>query len=441
MFDYDLIVIGAGPGGYTAAAKAARNGLKTGLIENRELGGTCLNRGCIPTKSLLHDALLYASIKKEAAVFAGNLTIDESALSKKTFETVAYIRDNVAQMLKTSGVDLIQGKALIASNHEVLVNEQTLTSENILIATGSMPMQLPIEGIGQAIDSDGFFQLDLGKIQSIVIIGGGVIGVEIASICNALGKKVTIIEALGSLIANMDKDLGKNLQTILKKRGVDVFVNAKVEKITANTCQYVAKNKQMTVQGDVILAAAGRVANTSNLFKDENMVKLDHGIVVDQDYKACEHIYAIGDVVSGSIKLAHAAQAQGEFIADLLAKKQPLKNPRLIPACVYTWPEIAMVGVNEDQGKQLGYVSVKAPMHGNARTIIAKADRSLMKLVYDPDTRIIKGAHLMCERASDLIDEFTLAIHHALTIEQVYQIVRPHPSFVEAIDDLLQKTL
>ncbi len=440
MQDFDLIVIGAGPGGYNAAAFAANNGLRTALIEANALGGTCLNRGCIPTKSLLHASEQYRLLKKETELFTGDVQINEKAMFRKTFETVDSIRNNVSLLLKNAGVHVYAGKAQICGSHEVQVGDDNLCAKHILIATGSKPMRLPIEGIEHAVDSDGFFHLDAEKIEHLVIIGGGVIGVEMASIYNALGKKVTIIEALPCLIANMDKDMGKNLQAILKKRGVDILVNAKVTKIDTDSCTCIIKNKEMEIKGDAILVSTGRVANTEGLCKNPEMLAMDHGIVVDEDYRtSVDSIFAIGDVVSGSIKLAHAAHAEGRYVVERLLGLPTTKNPRLIPACVYVSPEIAAVGLNEEQGKLLGYASVKAPMHSNARTMIAEADRSLMKLVYDPKTRIVKGAHLMCERASDMIMEFATAINLSLTIDQLNATVRPHPSFCEAADDLFGK--
>jgi dihydrolipoamide dehydrogenase len=279
------------------------------------------------------------------------------------------------------------------------------------------------------------------KIGRLVIIGGGVIGTEIASVYAELGTQVTILEYLPYLLPVMDREIGRSLQMILKKRGIEVFCGAKVEKITRDEelhCHYVLKGKEQSVPADMVLVCTGRTADIDGLFEQKDMVAYDRGIVVDERFEtSAEGIYAIGDVISGSIKLAHAASAQGRAAAAVIAGRELNINTAVIPACVYTSPEIAAVGLMPEDAKKAGIPvkTKKITMSANGRTMIADGERGFIRIIYGEDN-VLLGAILMCERASDIVGMYTQAIVSKMTVEQLASAVMPHPSFVEASGEL-----
>ena len=295
------------------------------------------------------------------------------------------------------------------------------------------------------MDSDGVFSLTEVP-EELVIVGGGVIGAEMASVFAALGSKVTILEMLPRILPNMDRELSQNLAQLLKKQGVDIHTKAALKRIAQEcgklACFYEEKGKECTVPANRVLIAVGRKANTDGLFGNNIGIKTERGIVTDEyGYTGVPGIWAAGDVVSGSPLLAHYASAAACAVIDRLAGKQPGQNLKLVPACIYTSPEIASVGMTEEAAKAAGrkVKTRKAVLHGNARTVIAGAGRSFMKVVFEEETGTILGAQLMCSRASDIIDEFTLAVENRLTLKEMGSIIRPHPSFVEAAAGLFEK--
>ena len=450
MSDYQLIVIGAGPGGYEAALVASRLGLKTAVIEKRNLGGTCLNRGCIPTKALLHASETYrqAISADGMGIHAQNVEINLTELYQYKDQTVEKLRTGVQMLLKAAKVDVIQGRATINKDRSVTVDGPgagTYTADNILIATGSEPSRPPIPGL----DNEGVLTSDellekLDKLpKSIVIIGGGVIGVEFATFFNNLGCSVTVIEALDRLLPNMDRELGQGLAAQLKKRGVNVFTSAKVSSVSRADRLMVAftqKEKENTVEGEIVLCAIGRRPYTEGLFAPELGIEMDgRSIKVDDSFRTnIEGIYAIGDV-SSKIQLAHVATAQGIACVKAIAGKQDETDLSIVPSCVYTRPEIASVGMTEEEAKaaQIPVKTAKVTMFSNARTIIANGGRGFMKLVINAETNTLIGAQLMCERASDIIGELSQAIAGKKTPHDLLKAMRPHPTFEEALSEAL----
>lgn len=450
MNDYQLIVIGAGPGGYEAALEAAKLGMKTAVIEKGELGGTCLNRGCIPTKALLHASETYqhALNSDSLGVHVTDVSVNIAELYQYKAQTVEKLRGGVQMLLKTAKVDVIKGRATINADRSVTVDGPdagTFSADNILVATGSVPARPPIPGL----DSDGVLTSDelLEKLdvlpKSIVIIGGGVIGVEFSTFFCDLGCEVTVIEALDRLLPNMDRELGQGLAAQLKKRGVKVFTYSMVSEVRKEEnlkVLFTQKEKANEAAGEIVLCAIGRRPYTDGLFAPELKVGMDgRRIKVDGNFEtSVKGIYAIGDV-SSKIQLAHIATAQGIACVKSIAGKQDKADLSIVPSCVYTRPEIACVGITEDEAKeaQIEVKTAKITMFSNARTIIAGGDRGFMKLVANAETGALIGAQFMCERASDMIGALSQAIANKQKPHDLLKAMRPHPTFEEALTEAL----
>ncbi|MGI6212548.1 MAG: dihydrolipoyl dehydrogenase [Anaerovoracaceae bacterium] len=463
MEKYDLIIIGAGPGGYESAAEASsRYGMKTALIESRDLGGTCLNRGCIPTKTLLHTASMYYSVHthgSEIGLTGGDgLGYDMKKLNERKNDVVQTLRDGVAQSMKKSKVTVYSGLGSILAPGKVRVRlndggEEILETEHILIATGSVPAIPPIKGADNpgVLTSDEI--LDLSEpIESLVVVGGGVIGMEFASVFSSLGVKVTIVEALDRIIANLDREFSQSLKMIAKKsKGIDIHTKATVTEISGNggpgtngmICTYEEKGETCQASGDYILMSVGRRAYTEGLFDDEatddvkNMA-LDRGkITVNDKYEtSVPGIYAIGDVIGG-IQLAHVATAEGRTAVANMCGKDSGIDMKNVPSCIYTSPEIASVGITQQDAKDQGIdvVTKKYPMGANGKSVLSQQERGFIKVVADKETGVVLGAQMMCARATDMITQFSQAITNKLTLDNMAAVIYPHPTFVEGIGE------
>ena len=453
---YDLVVIGAGPGGYTAAISAAQRGMRVVLVEAKEAGGTCLNRGCIPTKTLLHAADLYYDMKHSEAlgITTENLSYDMDKMYCRKDEVVGGLRNGIETLLKANGIELLHGKARILSNNTVMVKmaegRKTLSTIRILIAAGSVPVRPPIEGIGLpgVITSDELLVGRAVDYKSLVIIGGGVIGTELAFVFQSLGCEVTVIEAMDRILPTMDREISQNLSMIMKKRGITIHTGCRVERITQKNnmlcCYFTGKRGAQDVSAQGVLASVGRNPMTDGLFDDELRIELQRGIVVDHNFKtSIKGIYAIGDVITGSTLLAHSAMAQAQNVVAAMLGEKPPVDLTAVPACIYTNPEIACVGITSEQAKAEG-IKIKTGkyvMSGNGKTVIEKQERSFIKLIFDEKTEVLLGAQLMCARASDLISELTAAIIGKCTIHQMVAVIRPHPTFTEAVTEAVENAL
>lgn len=447
--DFDWIILGAGPGGYEAAIRAAQLKQKVALVEKNEVGGTCLNRGCVPTKALLHAAMGFEELDRIAnwGIKVEQLTLDLDRMYARKEELVATLRDGIGRLIAQNGITLIKGAGVLQDGHTVLVDGQVLTGDKILIATGSTPVLPPIPGLDLpgVMTSDGILAAPPAG-RRLVIIGGGVIGVEFASMFQALGYEVTIIEALERLLPQMDREISQNLGMILKKRGASIFTGAKVAQIEKNedgslTALYDSGGKPGQTIGDTVLVAIGRRAYTQGLFAQGFALETDRGrIVTDENHQtSVPGVYAIGDV-SGAIQLAHTASAQGIACIERAAGHAPSVLIDLIPSCVYTRPEIACVGLTADEAKAKG-ISVRTGKYillANCRTLIADGERGFIKLVLDAQTDVLLGAQMVCERATDMINEATVAIANGLTRKQLLKAMRPHPTFAESFTEALE---
>lgn len=451
---YDLIVIGAGPGGYVAAIKSAKLGKQVAVIENREVGGTCLNRGCIPAKAMIHASTLYreAVEGERFGVLAGDVSYDYGRLLSYKEETSMKLRQGVEELFKANAVTLINGMGTLEKDGTVTVEGEEslmLTAENVLLATGSKPLNLPVEGIDLpgVLSSDELFQLKEVP-DSLLIIGGGVIGVEFATVFQALGCKVTMVEALPRLIANMDKEISQNLKMILKKSGIDIHTGASVQRIekdeTGLSCIFTEKDKEISISAQYVLSAVGRVPNTQGLLGEGTELTMERGrVIVDENFQtSMDHVYAIGDVIPG-IQLAHMASAQGVYVAEMLAGEKASVDLHIVPGCIYTNPEIASVGITEDEAKEQG-IAVKTGkfiMSANGKSLITQEERGFIKVIAEIESGVIVGAQMMCARATDMIGEFGTAIANKLTANQMLRAMRPHPTYNEGVAEALEELM
>ena len=457
MSDYQLIVIGAGPGGYTAALRAAKLGLHAAIVERREVGGTCLNRGCIPTKTLLHASQVYSDAAEGArmGVHAGNISYDMGEIFAYKRSVSDKLRQGIHALLKGAKVDVVEGTAQITAPGEVTVTAPDgaavqYTAERILAATGSVNVRPPIPGLELpgVMTSDELLEGTDKPYESLVIIGGGVIGVEFATFYSNLGCRVTLVEGMANLLPMMDRELGQNLAQILKKKGVEVLTSAMVQSLEpaeGGLCVHLRqKDKDVAVTGEKVLCAIGRRAYFDGLFAPEMMPALDgKRLLVDENYQtSIPGVYAIGDA-SSAVQLAHVAAAQGTDCVERMCGSKGTTDLRVIPSCIYSAPEIAVVGLTEAEAKEQGIpaVSGKCTLFSNARTIIEDPGRCFMKLVGRTDTREVIGAQLMCQHASDMISQISTAMVNHLTAEQLLSVMRPHPSFEEAMAEAVENLI
>ncbi|MDD4899651.1 MAG: dihydrolipoyl dehydrogenase [Candidatus Omnitrophica bacterium] len=417
--DYDLIIIGAGWAGFNAALEAKKAGLKTALVEKGEVGGTCLNRGCIPTKSLINSAKVFQLSRCTG--------LNLYKLQERKEQIITQLRQGITFSLK--GIDLLSGEAEILSSTQVKISEKTLTTKSLLIATGSKPVQIKgLEFDGKKIiSSDEILNLKDEIPRSLLIVGGGVIGCEFASLFNHLGTAVTIAEKMPQLLPNEEREIAKKLENIFKKKGIKV--NTAIDATTINLKDF-----------SLVLVCVGRVPVVPNLEKAGVILERNR-IVVDEYLRTnIPNIYAAGDC-TGKIMLAHYAAYQGKIAAHNIAQPNALQkadNPN-VPNCIFTSPEIASVGLNEEAAKAKG-IEVKVNRFdflasGMAR-ILEETD-GFIKIISDSKTDKILGASIIGPRATELIATLTLAVSCQLTLVQIRETIFAHPTISEAIHEAI----
>ena len=447
---YDICIIGGGPAGYVGAIRAAQLGFTVALCEERDLGGTCLNRGCVPTKALMHAADAYRSLSAMASmgVYPGQASFDYAKIHAYKQATVDALRAGIQQLLQANKVQVIQARAQVLAPGKVQAGEEILEAKHILVATGSYPSIPPIPGAREDRDvctSDALLEEPDRFYQRLIIIGGGVIGVEMASVYAGLGCQVTIIEALDRLLPMMDREISQNLSMILKKRGISVYTGATVTGIAREEaglcCSFTTKKGEATALGDGVLISVGRRPNTNGLFAQGCAPAMERGFIqVDAGYQSSiPGIYGVGDC-NGKMQLAHAAEAQALACVEGIAGMTPAINPNVVPSCVYTDPEIACIGITADEAKAQGIPALtgKYVMNGNAKTRMEQAERSFIKLVFHGESHVLLGAQLMCPRATDMIGELACGVVNGLTAEQLLASLRPHPTFMEGVTEAVE---
>ena len=450
--DTSVIVIGGGPGGYVAAIRAAQLGAKVTLIEKEHLGGTCLNIGCIPTKCLLHSAELVEDIKnqgKEIGVEVDNVTVNFPQVIKHKNDISAKLTGGVAGLLKMNKVKKIDGSATFTGPKQLEVtkpdgSKEAMTADAIIIATGSINAQPPIPGLKEnpnCIDSTG--ALSLEKLpKSMVVIGGGVIGLELACAYAAFGTKITVIEAQASMLPMLDGDLTKIGVAHMKKMGMEFNLECPVQSIETSPvgAKVVCKNKAgetVTFEGEKVLYALGRKANTASLNLEAGKLDNDRGriIVNDRMETSVPGVYAIGDCVFGHAQLAHTASAMGEVAAENICGHDSVYVEKTNPTCVYIEPEAASVGLTEEQCKAQGieYKVGKFPMSANGKALILNGGEGLVKIIAGKEYGEILGMHIIGPRATDLIAEGALAIGEEMTLDEIINTIHSHPTVTETM--------
>lgn len=451
---YDLAIIGGGPGGYEAAAKAGAAGLNVIIFEKSQLGGTCLNRGCIPTKALLHSAEAYSHVVKaaELGIQINDLSYDFNVMHQRKNAIVEGLRQGIAKLMKMSKVTIAEGHAQISGPNKIICNGEAYEAKNIIIATGSTPFVPPIAGheLDGVYTSNELLENYGQKLDSLIVIGGGVIGVECASIYLPLGCKVTILELADHILPPMDKEIAQRLTMLLKKQGANIQTKVNVTAISGEPGKmkvtYIdKKGVETVVEGAGVLVATGRRANTEGLFTDGFAPEMERGAIVGDHLgrTSIPNMYVIGDAKARNIQLAHVASAQGKNVVDVILCKEPLIDESIVPSCVYTNPEIASVGITEDEAKAAG-IAVKcgkALTGANGKCLIEGSESGYLKLVSANDSGIILGAQLVCPRATDMLAELTLAVQQKLTVHQLGAVIHPHPTICEMVTGACEQIL
>ncbi len=452
---FDVIVIGSGPGGYVAAIRCAQLGMKTAIVEKYgTFGGTCLNVGCIPSKALLDSSEHYHNATHTFAahgIDVKDVKVNLSQMMKRKREVVEQTTGGITFLFKKNKITSYKGIGSFVDKNTIKITKEDksseeITAKKIIIATGSKPAELPFIKIDKKRIITSTEALMLEEIpKHLILIGGGVIGLELGSVYARMGSKVTVVEFMDAIIPTMDQTLGKELQKTLSKLGIEFLLSHKVTGATAKGKKVTVtadspKGEKVVLEGDYCLVAVGRTAYTEELGL-ENI-----GITVEERGKkvpvndhletAVEGVYAIGDVVKG-LMLAHKAEDEGMFVAEVIAGQKPHINYNLIPGVVYTWPEVAAVGYTEEQLKEQGkkYKSGSFPFKASGRARASMDTDGLIKVLADAETDEILGVHMIGPRVADVIAEAVLAMEFRASAEDIARISHAHPTFTEAFKE------
>lgn len=447
---YDVTIIGSGPGGYVAAIRCAQLGMKTAIIEKyNTLGGTCLNVGCIPSKALLDSSEHFYNAKNhfsEHGIELSNLKVNLKQMILRKDDVVKQTVGGIDFLMKKNKIDVYHGFGSFVNKNAILVKsereEEQIQTDKVIIATGSKPASLPFIKLDKKRVITSTEALELKAVpKHMIVIGGGVIGVELGSVYARLGAKVSVVEFLDGLIPTMDKTMGKELQKVLKKNGFDFYLKHKVTAVESKGANVKvraenSKGETVELEGDYCLVSIGRKPYTEGLGLANAGVKVNERgqVEVDNHLKTnIDNIYAIGDVVKGAM-LAHKAEDEGVFVAETLAGQKPHINYLLIPGVVYTWPEVASVGYTEEQLKENGiqYKSGSFPFKASGRARASMDTDGLIKVLADKGTDEILGVHMIGPRAADMIAEAVVAMEFRASAEDISRISHAHPTFTES---------
>ncbi|MBI2967492.1 MAG: dihydrolipoyl dehydrogenase [Bacteroidetes bacterium] len=451
---FDVTIIGSGPGGYVAAIRCAQLGMNTALVERYPtLGGTCLNVGCIPSKALLDSSWHFFNARinfRQHGIETGNVSVNLQQMIKRKDDVVKQTCDGVRYLMKKNKITVFHGHGSFIDKNRIKIGysegkKEIIEIAKTIIATGSKPSALPGVTIDKLRIITSTEALSIREIPShFIVIGGGIIGVELGSVFSRLGSKVTILEFLDSLVPGMDRTLAGELEKVLRKQGIEIFLNHKVtgSKNTGKGVTVSTKNKEGVIRefhGDYCLVAVGRSPYTQNLGLENAGVKTDAKgrVAVNQNLETtATGIYAIGDVIGGAM-LAHKAEEEGIFVAELLASQKPHINYHAIPAVVYTHPEVAGVGYTEEELKAINkkYKTGNFPFRASGRARASMETEGLVKVLAAADTDEILGVHIIGPRASDMIAEAVVALEYRASAEDIARTCHAHPTFTEAFKE------
>jgi len=453
---YDVVIIGSGPGGYVSAIRCAQLGLKTAVIEKyKTFGGTCLNVGCIPSKALLDSSEHYHNAAHTFTTHGINLkdlTVNMPQMIARKDDVVAQNTAGITYLFKKNKIDSFEGLGSFVDKNTIKITKtdgtsETITAKNVVIASGSKPTALPFLPVDKKRIITSTEALNIKEVpKTMIVIGGGVIGLELGSVYARLGTKVSVVEYLPSIIATMDAGLGKELQRVLKKSlGMEFFMGHKVtgatakgKKVTVSALN--AKGEEVSLEADYCIVAVGRTAYTEGLGLENIGIKTEergNKIPVNAHLEtAVQGVYAIGDVITGAM-LAHKAEDEGVFVAETIAGQKPHINYNLIPGVVYTWPEVASVGYTEEQLKEKGvkYKAGSFPFKASGRAKASMDTDGFVKVLADEATDEILGVHMIGPRAADMIAEAVVAMEFRASAEDIARICHAHPTYTEAIKE------
>ncbi len=443
----DIAIIGAGPGGYVAAIRAAQLGAQVVLVEKDEVGGVCLNRGCIPTKALLHIAQVMRTVRSasELGIGVGDITLDYSQVVKKKDQAVHRLVNGVKLLLRSNGVETVKasGRLVGPQSVEIVADGQIdrLEARAVVVATGSIPARLPVPGADEVDLWDSDRALEADRVPaSILIVGAGAVGAEWATIFNAFGSKVTLVEMMSSVVPLEDDDIAAVLDRTLRRRGVEVLTNSKVASFARTEAGILSTvttpEGERRIETEEVLVAVGRRPNTSGLGLEELGVNLNGGwIAVDERRRTnVPGVYAIGDV-TGEHLLAHAASHQGIVAVENILGLDTKYDKRIVPACTFTDPEIASVGLRERDARSQGLdIKVgKFPFSANGKAIAMGETEGLVKVIADARTEEVLGLHIIGPEASSMLPEGVLAMALEATLDELARTIHVHPTLPEAI--------
>ena len=446
---YDLIVLGGGPGGYLAAERAGHAGLKVLLIEKKALGGTCLNEGCIPTKTLLYSAKIFDYANgggKHYGVTAENAAIDHKFVIQRKNKVVKTLVGGVGYTMKQNHVEVVYASGKItgktAEGIEVTANDQKYVAKNLIVATGSDSVVPPIEGVKEGLASGLIVTnrelLDMTEVpKTLVVIGGGVIGLEMASYFNSIGTKVEVVEMLPKIAGPNDTELSKILQGNYEKKGIKFYLGAKVTKVLADGVEFEKDGEKVVIPCDKVLLSVGRFAVTNDIGLDTIGVALERrAIITDENLKTnVENVYAVGDV-NGKSMLAHTAYREAEVAVNTILGIPDKMKYNAVPGIIYTNPELSSVGYTEEVAKEKGinYKQIKLPMQYAGRYVAEnEGGNGVCKLLVDLDTNKLIGAHILANTSSEFIYGVAVMIECELNLDQIKKVIFPHPTTAEII--------
>jgi len=455
MSTYDVVIIGSGPGGYVAAIRCAQLGLKTAIIEKYStLGGTCLNVGCIPSKALLDSSHHYDDAVKHfeehGIEISGEIKVNLEQMMSRKSSVVSQTCDGVKFLMDKNKVDVFEGVGSFKDATHIIVDkteggQETLEAKHTIIATGSKPANLPFINLDKERVITSTEALKLKEIpKHMIVIGGGVIGLELGQVYNRLGSEVTVVEYMDRIIPTMDSALSKELTKVLKKQGMKFNVSHKVKSVERNGDEIIVKaddkkGNEVEFKGDYCLVSVGRKPFTDGLNADAAGVKMgDRGMIAVNDHLQTNvsNIYAIGDVVRGAM-LAHKAEEEGTMVAELIAGQKPHIDYNLIPGVVYTWPEVSAVGKTEEELKEAGvdYKEGKFPMRALGRSRASGDTDGFVKILTDAKTDEVLGVHMIGARVADLITEAVTAMEFRASAEDIARMSHAHPTYAEAVKE------